>query len=583
MNVRIHWWIPCAAIIVAVYAGASLLLHPGYFVSTFGNVVQTALLLLLLTLTGLNASRNRGRTRYFWASLALGSGLWLSATLLWTLYEVVLRKDVPMAFLGDILFFIHIVPMMGALATRPHVHHARRIEFGHLDFTLLLLWWVYLYCFIVIPWQYVLPDITLYGLSFDVLYLIENLVLLAALIPLTLRVRGPWRAVYAPFLVGASIYTIGSQLVNHAITAGKYYTGSIYDIPIIISMTIFVGISLVAAKKSAPPQQKTSRWNPLMLSRISSLAVLSPPLILSYSVIFGAVPQKVVVYRTLLTMVALLVMASIIFLKQHMMQRELLRLLGASQHNYENLKRLQGQLIQAEKLSALSRFVAGAAHQINNPLTAVIGYADLLEHECPPDDERGQWAIKIGQQARRTQELVKNLLSFSRQMPGDKGLIEVNPLVANAIDLRELDLLDASIHIVRKLDSRSPRVFADGNQLLQVCFHIIGNAIDALKSIGGGVLTVSTRLENEQVLIEFADDGPGILDPKKIFDPFYTTKPVGKASGLGLSACYGIISEHGGTIVCENRPEGGASFIVQLPVYLTAVARSAETHAKATV
>lgn len=552
--------------LVVGYTAVAANLRAGYAASTFGNLFQSALLLALLVLTVVSAVRNHGRARHFWVSMAFGVALWLAATMLWVWYEVVQRREVPVAFLGDVLFFVHVVPMMGALASRAHVKASRRLEFGTLDFTLLLLWWVFLYGFLVIPWQYIAPDAAHYSFSFILLYFIESLALIGALVWLTVRVRGPWRATYARFLVAASAYAISSRVVNKAIESGHYYTGSLYDIPLVIAMCLFIYTGLKGVSETPEPLPvRSSRFQTILLSRVAMAAVLSLPFIGGIGIMAQGVPHKVTVFRLLWTLMALFLLPFVVFLKEHLLDRELVRLLGATQQNYENLKRLQAQLVQAEKLSALSQFVAGAAHQINNPLTAVLGYADLLEHDCPPGDQRAQWAAKIGQQARRTQEMVKNLLSFAKQSRGEKSLIAVNPLVANAVELRELDLRDASIRIERQFDTRLPNIMADGNQLLQVCFHMIGNAIDALKTAGGGVLNVSTRLEGESVAIEFADNGPGVEDPKKIFDPFYTTKPAGKGAGLGLSACYGIISEHGGTILCQNRPEGGASFTVQLP------------------
>ncbi len=566
-RLRKHWWLATAAVLVLGYTAVTLKLHAGYAASAFGNLCQTALLLALFALMVVNTARTHSRTRYFWGSMAIGAGLWAAATLLWVWYEVLLRRPVPLAFPGDVLFFVHVVPMMGALAARAHVKASRRLEFVTLDFSLLLLWWVYLYGFLVFPWQYVVPDDSQYSFNFILLYFIESLALIGALAWLTVRVRGPWRATYARFLVAASAYAAASRVVNKAIEDGTYYTGSLYDVPLIIAMCLFVYAALKGLSENPEPQQvQSSRFQNILLSRMAMAAVLSLPFIGLGAMLRHGVPQQVTVFRVFWTLLALLLLPFVVFLKEHLLDRELVRLLGASQQNYENLKRLQAQLVQAEKLSALSQFVAGAAHQINNPLTAVLGYADLLEHESPPGDERGQWAAKIGQQARRTQEMVKNLLSFAKQMRGEKTLLAVNPLVGNAVELRELDLRDASIRIVRQFDPGVTQVVADGNQLLQVCFHMIGNAIDALKTVGGGVLTVSTRLEGDDVAIEFADNGPGVEDPKKIFDPFYTTKPAGKGAGLGLSACYGIISEHGGTIVCENRAEGGARFTVRLPI-----------------
>jgi signal transduction histidine kinase len=571
---RLHWWIPLSVALLGVYALVSAMLGPGYRLALFGNTAQTVLLLLLLGVNLLNAARARGNTRYFWASLALAAAFWLAAQGLWTWYEVVARKVVPVPFIGDVLFFVHIVPIMGALAVRPHRPAAGRLlDFGNLDLTVLLLWWVYLYGFLVIPWQYVALDIPQYSFSFEVLYLVENLVLLVALTILSFRLQGYWRRVYMPLLAAAAFYAFASQIINAAITAGRYHTGSLYDLPLIVSMALFVWVGLVARQPNTDPVREMSPLMPaIALSRVAMAAVVSIPLLAGWGMLTRNVSHEVIRFRAFLTLAAMVVLPFFVFLKQYLLDRELVRMLGISRHNYENLKRLQAQLVQAEKLSAISQFVAGAAHEINNPLTAVIGYSDLLEQDCPEGDERRQWALKIGQQARRTQELVKHLLSFAKQAPGEKNPTDLNALLANAVELRELDLKGDHIRIAKRFDERIPPVPADANQLLQVWFHIIGNAIDAMSQNGGGLLTVSSRLEDDIVIIEFADSGPGVKDPQRIFDPFYTTKPIGKGAGLGLSACYGIISDHGGTITCDNRPEGGATFTLRFPTTANASA-----------
>jgi signal transduction histidine kinase len=565
---RIHWWIPASAILVAGYTIVSTIVPSGYALAAFGNAVQTGLLLLLFLINLLNATRSRGNTRYFWASIAIGAALWLTAQWMWTWYEVIVRKPVPIPFLGDVLFFIHVVPMMGALAVRPHrPASGRLLDFGHLDFTVLLLWWIYLYCFMVIPWQYVVQDVPRYSVSFDLLYLVENGTLLIVLAILCLRVRGPWRRIYAPFLVAAAVYAVASQIVNSAIMSNRYYTGSVYDVPLVVAMLLFVWVALFAQRAALQPvREPIPRVQAVLLARLAMAAVISIPALAAWGMLAGDVPHAVIRFRAFLTLAAMIVLPSFVFLKQYLLDRELVRLLDVSRHSYENLKRLQAQLVQSEKLSALSQFVAGAAHQINNPLTAVIGYSDLLEQDCPENDERHHWVVKIGQQARRTQELVKQLLTFSKQTPGEKSLSDVNRLLANAVELRELDLNDDNIRIVQRFDARIPQFQADGNQLLQVWFHIIGNAIDAMKQKGGGTLTVNTRLADGNAIIEISDTGPGIKDPQRIFEPFYTTKAIGKGTGLSLSACYGIISDHGGTISCENRLEGGATFTLRIPV-----------------
>jgi two-component system NtrC family sensor kinase len=181
---------------------------------------------------------------------------------------------------------------------------------------------------------------------------------------------------------------------------------------------------------------------------------------------------------------------------------------------------------------------------------------------------------KIREQARRTKDLVTNLLSFARQVPAEKQLLDLNTVLTGAVQLRNLDLREKHIRI--ELENRSilPAVHGDPNQLLQVFYHLISNAVDAMEPNGGGVLLIRARRERGSVVIEFSDTGRGMKEPEKVFDPFYTTKPVGKGTGLGLSICYGVLKEHGGTIVGFNRPEGGCTFRLELPAVLAVFPQS---------
>jgi signal transduction histidine kinase len=176
-------------------------------------------------------------------------------------------------------------------------------------------------------------------------------------------------------------------------------------------------------------------------------------------------------------------------------------------------------------------------------------------------------AQKIGQQARRTRELVSDLLSFAQQTPGEKSPLELKPLLQRAVQMEgfKLDNKRISLTVESKDNAPLPRVLGNPNQLLQAFLQIIENAVDALQEIGGGSLQVSLWREGNEVAVQFADSGPGLRDPERVFDPFYTTKPVGKGTGLGLSATYGVIQDHQGQITCYNRPEGGAAFEIRLP------------------
>jgi two-component system NtrC family sensor kinase len=175
-------------------------------------------------------------------------------------------------------------------------------------------------------------------------------------------------------------------------------------------------------------------------------------------------------------------------------------------------------------------------------------------------------AQKIGQQARRTRELVGDLLSFAQQTPGEKSPLELKPLLQRAVQMEGFKLERKTISLTVESEDPLPRVLGNANQLLQAFLQIVENAVDALQEIGGGRLQVSLWREGNEVVVQFADSGPGLRDPERVFDPFYTTKPVGKGTGLGLSATYGVIQDHRGQITCYNRPEGGAAFEIRLPV-----------------
>ncbi|MGA2097653.1 MAG: HAMP domain-containing sensor histidine kinase, partial [Candidatus Acidiferrum sp.] len=224
---------------------------------------------------------------------------------------------------------------------------------------------------------------------------------------------------------------------------------------------------------------------------------------------------------------------------------------------------------------------AGAAHEINNPLTAILGFSDLLADDPALPEKARSTAAKIREQARRTKTLVGNLLSFARQVPPERTLLDINTVVTNAVQLRTLDLRSGSVRIELQLESVLPGVRGDGNQLMQVFFNLINNSVDAMESSNGGVLTIKTMRDRAYVIVLFLDTGPGIKEPSRVFDPFYTTKPVGKGTGLGLSICFGIVQEHSGRIHCYNRQEGGAAFRVELPAVLAALPAK-ELHPAAT-
>jgi len=234
----------------------------------------------------------------------------------------------------------------------------------------------------------------------------------------------------------------------------------------------------------------------------------------------------------------------------------------------EILRATQAQLSHTEKLSAVGEFVAGVAHELNNPLTALIGYAELLQMSDVTDDDRSSLQ-RISSSAERCHKIVQSLLSFARQHPPERKLANVNALVEAVIEILIYELRTNNIKVEKELSAHLPRLLLDPHQIQQVFLNIVNNARQAIEAHRQrGLIRITTSAVEQRVRITFQDDGPGISEENlaKIFNPFFTTKPVGKGTGLGLSLSYGIIQEHGGSITAASKLGHGTTFLIELPI-----------------
>jgi two-component system NtrC family sensor kinase len=228
---------------------------------------------------------------------------------------------------------------------------------------------------------------------------------------------------------------------------------------------------------------------------------------------------------------------------------------------------LQSKLMHAEKMAAVGQLVSGVAHEVNNPLTAILGFADLMmDNPELPESARKDLRV-ILQEAQRTKQIVQNLLSFARQMPPQWKPIQLNPILKRTLQLRAYDFHSRGVAVTESYDDSLPLVMGDSQQLQQVFLNILNNAYDAVRDTGPGPrIEISSLRKDDFVEVLFRDNGSGISQPERIFDPFFTTKQVGEGTGLGLSICYGIVKEHGGEIFCSNNTAGpGATFTVRFP------------------
>lgn len=232
------------------------------------------------------------------------------------------------------------------------------------------------------------------------------------------------------------------------------------------------------------------------------------------------------------------------------------------------LKATQQRLVQAAKLSSLGKLVAGVAHELNNPLYAVMGLSHLILQGELDDGLRSELQMIHGE-TERCGRIVQNLLSLARRSGSQRRYVPINAVVEAAVALRANDLRLNGIDLEVNLDPDLPPLLADDNEIQQVVLNLLMNAEDAmLEADGGRKLSVKTSRRESVVEIAVADEGPGIPQENidSVFDPFFTTKEVGKGTGLGLSICYGIVQDHHGVIRVESAKNQGATFVVELPL-----------------
>ncbi|MBI4240550.1 MAG: response regulator, partial [Candidatus Rokubacteria bacterium] len=234
----------------------------------------------------------------------------------------------------------------------------------------------------------------------------------------------------------------------------------------------------------------------------------------------------------------------------------------------ERLDSATQKLLQAEKMTALGELVAGVAHEINNPLSSIMGYAQLLLGKDLPAEVRRRLETMLSE-ADRVARIVKNLLTFARKHPPEKNYLGLNGVIEKTLELKAYHFRVSQIRLEKNLAPDLPLTMLDFHQIQQVLFNLLNNAEQAIvEAARGGTIRVSTRLVGDRIEARVADDGPGI--PRdiqaRVFEPFFTTKKEGKGTGLGLSLCYGIVQEHGGGIRLESQPGKGTTFVIDLPV-----------------
>ena len=319
-------WIFTLVFFTAVQAVAAALLPRGLVRAAFSDIVCALLMLSVLMATSLNGISSTGRLRVFWILQAIGWGLWLTDQLLWIVFDLVLQKKMPAMFSADALLFMAGVPMLAGLLLRPHLQPSERsARLGALDFVLLLLWWLYLYVFCVICWQYVSPDLAHYDRNYDLLDAGEAFVLACVLGVFWYRASGQWRKFYGYFLGVVIFNSVAFYLLNRELDQGLYYTGSWYDLPYSASFAAFTVVALAGQGLSSTTETSADETYASWIATLAMMAVLSLPVMAGFALLGHDIPASVARFRVLVTLGTMFAMAFLIFFKHYRLNEELKR------------------------------------------------------------------------------------------------------------------------------------------------------------------------------------------------------------------------------------------------------------------
>ena len=561
-----NWQLAAVVGFLLLYTIVSLASKPSFALTAFSDITGTALWLVAIVVMLWAASGNQGRTRWFWILLA-ASGVMVGCNLgAWLYYEVIAGRPTPDPFWADIPLFLQPVPMMAAAALRPGSRQRQqKFYLSTLNFLILLLWWVCVYMFLVYPNEYILPNKLTFTSYYYALFVLEFSVLLAVLGGMALVAQGAWRKIYWHLFLASSLYLIGYQWLNSALERDEYYSGSLYDVPNYAAIAWFILVAVSARNVPSEPLTEAEREHGSDLPGIlAALAVLSLPVMGLCELFLDPHGSQLQLYRISVILAGILLMGVFVFLRQMLLNRELARLLVVSEENLERLQSAQRQLMQKERLAGVGQLVSGVAHELNNPLTAVIGYSDLLIEQAPDNPAR-QKLERLGTEARRIKRIVDNLMSFARPQTEGRKLMDIAVVARESLMLCEHQLQSKGIQVEMNFAQNLPRVSLNEGQFKRVFVNLFNNSANAMEDAAEKRIVVEGRQEGTKIIVRFSDSGKGFTDLTRAFDPFYTTRPVGQGTGLGLSVCYGTVKEHNGNIYAQNLEPNGAALTIELP------------------
>lgn len=580
------------AAFLLVYAVLSLATGQG--IRAVGDMAQLIPPIAYGALTLWLARQCRGQVRVFWNLNAVHAFMWAIGQAVWT-YLDLFGGGVPVISPTDPLFFISSIPLAAALYGRPERDRPRWLfDIVLLDLVLIALFSAFIYIYFVVTIAVTNGREDLYNSNLTQLLNARNLLLALWGMWVWRTATSPaWRRMLGVYAIGLAVTFAGGLVYDVIHQRGAYLPGGLADLAF---MAPYVVLALAAAtaydSKLFEPEEEAPALAKLPVVSLIAIALLiAIPVIDEVARRLLTVPPSTEQLRTRIALAMMIPFGIVVVVREFLSRRALLR----AGHDLATTRQ---QLMQREKLAAVGQLVSGVAHELNNPLQGVLGYAELMLATKPAAFETEELRA-IRDNANRAAGIVRNLLTFAGKTTSARGWQQINEVVRDAIAVRDADLRANGIDLTLDAAERLPLVYVDSTRLENVISNLIQNAEAAIaarregKSLSRGVpekargeITITTRLDSDlnAIFIAVADNGSGLKeeDLPRVFDPFFTTREVGKGTGLGLSVCYGIVREHGGQITARNGAPGGAIFTIELPVMaesLVAVTAASLAHA----
>ncbi|MGE3491513.1 MAG: ATP-binding protein [Vicinamibacterales bacterium] len=570
---------------ILLYAAVSVL--TGQRVVALGDFAQLVPPLAYAALTFSLARRCSGQVRTFWNLNAIHGVVWATGQLVWTYYDLA-RGGVPVISPTDPLFFASSIPLAAALYGRPERDRPRWLfDIVLLDLVLIALFSAFVYIYFVVSIAITDGNEQLYNTNLTQVLNARNLALALWAIWVWRTAPSPaWRRMLGVYAAGLSLTFAGGIVYDIVDGQGLYVPGALWDLS---WMLPYVFMSLAAAvaydeKLFEPAEEAPALARLPVVSLIAITLLVAIPAIDEIARRLLDVSAATGSLRTRLALAMMIPFGIVVVVREFLSRRALLR---AGQE----LVSAREQLVQKEKLAAVGQLVSGVAHELNNPLQGVLGYAELMLAARPSTGDNEELRA-IRDNANRAAGIVRNLMTFAGRTASARGWQQINRVVRDAVAVREPHLQTEGIDLRLDVADRLPLVYVDHARLEDVLVNLIQNAEAAIASRRDGkthgsevparargeiVITTRWQGEPDRILVEVADNGSGLRDEdlSRVFDPFFTTREVGQGTGLGLSVCYGIVREHGGQITARNAEVGGAVFTIELPVMAESLATAA--------